>query len=71
MIHHTIQALLDAGVSPKNICYISVDHPIYNGLSLETLLKYYGVSSGVSFEAEHTYIFFDEIQYPAKMGGPS
>src|ERR1019366_3627575 len=28
MIHHAIQALLDEGVLPKSICYLSVDHPI-------------------------------------------
>ncbi len=38
MIHHAIQALLDEGASPKSLCYVSVDHPIYNGLSLEKLL---------------------------------
>jgi len=41
MIHHAIQGLLDEGVSPNALCYFSVDHPIYNGLSLEKLLDYY------------------------------
>jgi len=63
MIHHAIQALLNEGVPPKSICYFSVDHPIYNGLSLEKLLDYYGQSSGVDYKSEQIYIFFDEIQY--------
>src|SRR5713226_3894092 len=46
MIYHTVQALLRDGVSPKSICYFSVDHPIYNGLSIEQLLNYYQQSSG-------------------------
>lgn len=66
MIYHTIQALLDAGVSPASICYFSVDHPIYNGLSLEKLLEYYGQSSGTDYRSEQTYVFFDEIQYVRK-----
>lgn len=63
MIHHAIQALLAEGVPPKSICYFSVDHPIYSGLSLEKLLNYYGLSSGVDYKSEPIYIFFDEIQY--------
>ena len=49
MIYHAIQALLDEGVTPQSICYFSVDHPIYNGLSLEKLLTCYGQSSGVDY----------------------
>lgn len=63
MIHHAVQALLDEGVPPKSICYLSVDHPIYNGLTLEKLLHYYGQSSGVDYKSKKTYVFFDEIQY--------
>jgi uncharacterized protein len=66
MIHHAIQALLDGGLPPKSICYLSVDHPIYNGLSLEKLLSYYGQSIGVDHTSEPIYVFFDEIQYLRK-----
>ena len=38
LLHHTIHQLLREGVPAKAICYFSVDHPIYNGLSLEKLL---------------------------------
>src|ERR1017187_5058591 len=31
LIHHAIQALIDDGVPPHTICYISVDNPLYNG----------------------------------------
>jgi len=66
MIHHGIQALIEDGVRPKSICYFSVDHPIYNGLSLEQLLDHYQQSSGVDYTTEQIYIFFDEIQYLRK-----
>jgi hypothetical protein len=63
MIYHAIQALINEGVSPKSICYFSVDHPIYNGLGLEKLLEYYGLASGVDYRSKEGYLFFDEIQY--------
>jgi predicted AAA+ superfamily ATPase len=63
MIHHAIQALLRDGVRPKSICYFSVDHPIYNGLSIDKLLAYHAQASGVDYKSEQIYIFFDEIQY--------
>ncbi|MGD0010646.1 MAG: ATP-binding protein [Terriglobia bacterium] len=66
MIHHAIKALLDEGVPPKSICYLSVDHPIYNGLSLENLLNFYQQSSGVDYKSQRVYMFFDEIQYLRK-----
>lgn len=66
MIHHAIQALIDARVRPEAICYFSIDHPIYNGLSLEKLLNYYGQASGVDIKSEEVYVFFDEIQYLRK-----
>jgi len=66
MIHHAVQALLDEGVPPKSICYLSVDHPIYSELTLGKLLDYYAQSSGVDYKTEQTYVFFDEIQYLRK-----
>ena len=63
MIHHAIQTLIDEGVPPTSICYFSVDHPIYNGLSLESLLEFYGQSSAVDYKVEQIYLFLDEIQY--------
>jgi len=60
MLFHTIQALIEEGVSPRSICYLSVDHPIYNGLSMENLLAYYAQASGVDYKSEQIYVFFDE-----------
>jgi uncharacterized protein len=63
MIHHAIQGLLEEGVSPTTLCYFSVDHPIYNGLSLEKLLDYYTQATGVNYKTGEIFVFFDEIQY--------
>ena len=63
MIHHSIQALLDDGVSPRHICYFSVDHPIYNTLGLEKYLHHYAEAAGVDYQKEQIFVFFDEVQY--------
>ena len=62
MIHHAIQALLDDGVPPKTICYLSVDNPIYNTLTLERFLASYAQTTGVDLGKDSLYVFFDEIQ---------
>src|SRR5687767_12492162 len=37
LIHQAIKQLLDRGVPARSIGYVSVDLPLYNGLSLERL----------------------------------
>ena len=61
-IHQSIQRLLDSGVSPKLICYLSIDHPIYNQMGLEELFKYCQEASGIK-RGKKFYMFFDEVQY--------
>ena len=63
MIHHTVRALIEDGVPPKHICYISVDHPIYNGLGVDQLVQNYRDAIDTDLESEPLYVFFDEIQY--------
>lgn len=63
MIHHAIQKLLDEGQDPKHICYISTDHPLYNGLGLEKFLKLFQLATDTDFRKTDCYVFFDEIQY--------
>lgn len=62
LLYHVIQKLIDNGVDPKKICYISIDAPVYTGCTLEKLIKYYLGISGLG-SAEGCYVFFDEIQY--------
>lgn len=66
LIHHTIKALLDEGIAPKSILYLSVDHPTYSGLSLEQMLEFYLEATGADYKSESIYVFFDEIQYRRK-----
>ena len=62
MIYHTIQQLIDEGVEPKRICYISIDAPVYIGIGLEQLLLLYKEAAGLD-SLVGCYVFFDEIQY--------
>lgn len=63
LLHHAVQQLLSDGVEPRNICYISVDHPIYNNLGLHDLLERYMEAAGTEPNGSVMYVFFDEVQY--------
>ena len=62
LIHHTIDRLLRSGVNAHQICYVSVDHPIYTGLGLGQILDLFHLAAEPSGEAQ-CYVFFDEVQY--------
>lgn len=62
MMHHTIQALLQEKSDPHKICFINIENPIYNNISLEQLFKLSMQASGSNNPAGW-YVFFDEIQY--------
>lgn len=63
LLHHAIQRLIKTGVDPKHISYFSVDHPIYNGLGLDSFLEIFSEATGVNYLDEDCFLFFDEIQY--------
>jgi predicted AAA+ superfamily ATPase len=62
MIQHAIQKLIDQGISPRKICYISIDAPIYNRMALEDLFSFCR-DAVQDPNPEGFYVFFDEIQY--------
>ncbi len=62
MLFQTIQQLIDDGVIPQKICYISVETPIYNNIGLEQLFSLCKKALGDD-SPDQFYIFFDEIQY--------
>jgi predicted AAA+ superfamily ATPase len=62
LIHHAIRELLSRGVEPRQIVYVSVDHPLYNDLGLEALVDLYRVAAGAD-DGKTAYVFFDEVQY--------
>ena len=63
LIHHAIMRLLKDKVPPMTVFYVSIDHPLYNGLGLEELLLLFAESTKVDVLKSHAYVFFDEIQY--------
>lgn len=62
MIYHAIQQLIDNGVDPKRICYVSIEAPVYIGCSLEEFLRFYFDIFKFN-DLKNCYIFFDEVQY--------
>lgn len=63
MMYHSIQRLINEGISPQNIIYISVETPIYNKIYLEQLLQLACQILGKDATKEQMFVFFDEIQY--------
>ncbi len=62
MIYHTIQQLTTSGVNPKDICYISIDTPVYTKIHLEELMQVVKKHQERK-DYNGMYFFFDEIQY--------
>jgi len=65
MLHHAIQELLRRGTNPRDIMYVSVEHPVFNGLSLDQILELFveATARGSLGGGGTCYVFFDEIQY--------
>lgn len=62
MVYQVIDKLLSNSINPHNILYVSLETPIYTGLSLEQIVNIF------QEEYKHKrhdklYIIFDEIQY--------
>ncbi len=62
MVYHSIRALLDADVNANEILYISLETPIYTGLTLEGILGYFQELFAHKRKSV-LYVYFDEIQY--------
>ncbi len=63
MIYHTIQALIEQGVNPLRICYLSIETPVFNGIGIEELFSYCRKAVGKLDDINDYYVFFDEVQY--------
>jgi predicted AAA+ superfamily ATPase len=63
LVYHIIQDLLDRhGVSGRDVLYVSLETPMYTGLTLEALVQRFQKLFGRP-EGTRLYVFFDEIQY--------
>lgn len=63
MIFHAIHQLIEQGINPKRIFYLSIETPIFNGIGIETLFNYCKTIVAQSDNSKTFYVFFDEIQY--------
>ncbi|MGM9847716.1 MAG: ATP-binding protein [Muribaculaceae bacterium] len=63
MIFHCIKKLLENGIDPRKIIYLSIDTPIYNNVPLEELFELARTILMQANSPEGFYVFFDEIQY--------
>lgn len=65
MLFHSVRELVAAGVSERHILYMSVDTPLYGGLTLEEMLQHALEAAKTTYSptGEEFYVFFDEIQY--------
>jgi predicted AAA+ superfamily ATPase len=61
MVYHSIKGLIKDGIPPQNILYLSLETPIYTGLSLEKVLNIF--IQHFRHTSSKLFIFFDEIQY--------
>ncbi|WP_245827053.1 ATP-binding protein [Reichenbachiella faecimaris] len=62
MLYHSIDELLSNEIPQKQICYFSIETPLYNGIALEELLNLY-IDLHQFDVSKELYVFFDEIQY--------
>ncbi len=62
MMFHAIERLLQEGADPLKIVFLSVETPIYLGMSLDELFAFARKATG-RLETEGWYVLFDEIQY--------
>jgi len=62
IVYQAIERLITNKITPDKILYVSLDTPIYTGLSLEKILKFF-LNEFEHTRSENLYIFFDEIQY--------
>lgn len=62
MLMHAIRELVDSGVEPNHIIYVSLETPIYTGLSLANILSLFQEQFGHA-RSVSLYVFFDEVQY--------
>ncbi len=63
MMFHSIKHLLKLGVDQRKILYLSVDSPLYSGMTLEEMVDLLLRASKTDDREEDYYVFFDEIQY--------
>lgn len=63
--YQMIEALLQRGISPQKIVFISMDHPMLKLSDFNDILECYHENI---YAEQDVYYFFDEIQYAQELG---
>jgi len=63
MLQHWVQSLIDEGVDPRKIIFITIENPMYNNMGLEQLFQLAREAAGNPDDLKNWYVIFDEIQY--------
>ena len=62
MLYHLVQDMIQSGINPQKIIFITIENPIYNNMSLEQLFTFAKEATGL-VDKDDWYIIYDEIQY--------
>jgi len=62
MLYHMVQDMIESGLDPMKIIFITIENPIYNNIGLDQLFSYAKEATGLK-DKNDWYIIFDEIQY--------
>jgi len=62
MLYHMVQDMIESGLDPMKIIFITIENPIYNNIGLDQLFSYAKEATGLN-DKNDWYIIFDEIQY--------
>lgn len=62
MLFHLVEELIQQGVNPQRIVFITIENPIYINLGLEQLFSYAREAVG-SKDKNGWFVIYDEIQY--------
>ncbi|MGB9840952.1 ATP-binding protein [Thermovenabulum sp.] len=65
ILYQIIETLLEKGIEPRKIIYISFDHPLLKFCRLDDIIEIYETNISSS---EDAFLFFDEIQYAPDWG---
>ena len=62
MLFQLVEDMIQNGLNPKKIIFITIENPIYNNMPLEQLFSYAKEATGLE-DKDDWHIIFDEIQY--------
>lgn len=62
MLFHMVEDMIQNGINPKKIIFVTIENPIYNNISLEQLFSYAKEATGLE-DKNDWHVIFDEIQY--------